>query len=75
MEAVAKPDRYPDYVASYGSAYWWVEMVYMSADGLVARIMLNEDTGKFHVVKHDGERGKEFNDDINSSDEDATTKS
>jgi hypothetical protein len=65
MEAVVKPDRYPDHVTPYGSAYWWVEMIYVGANGVIARISLNEDTGKFHMVdERTGERGTSFNEEI-----------
>ena len=65
METIAAPDRSPDYVAPYGSAFWYAEMLYMNAlDSRIIRMQLNEDTGKFHVVKSDGTRGKQFIDDV-----------
>jgi hypothetical protein len=42
-KVAVKPDRTPDYVTTYGSAYWWQEMVYVGATGEVGRILIEED--------------------------------
>ena len=60
-----KPSREPDYVPSYGSAYWFNELIYMSgATGVIVKMGLNEDTGLFHVMTTDGKYGRPFNPDI-----------
>lgn len=63
MEPVEKPDRYPDHVTPVGTAFWWVEMVYMGRNNVMQRIVLNEDTGKFHLAI-EGVRGPELGDNV-----------
>lgn len=52
-----KPSRLPDYVTDYGSAFWWEEMVYMSATGSVRgisvvnnRLELSDNLGRHTVL-------------------------
>ena len=54
MESVVKPDRPPDHVTSYGSVFWWHEMIYMPATGGILAVGIEEDTGKLHVLGPDG---------------------
>ena len=63
MEAVAKPDYSPDYVTTYGSAYWWVLMVRMDAVGGFQRIAIDQETGDFYIVLSN-EKKKAFNSNI-----------
>ena len=46
-----KPDRSPDHVTTYGSAFWWDELVYMSATGTLRQIMLEAETGNMVLSK------------------------
>lgn len=64
MEAVVKPDRYPDYVASYGSAFWFAEMIYAGATGSVMKMMYDEDRGKLVALNSNGEPFRDFNPEI-----------
>lgn len=64
METVERPERPPDYVAGYGSAYWFREMIYMSAHGHVARIAFNEEQGRLYMMTSDGQYARDFAADI-----------
>lgn len=37
------PDRAPDFVTSYGSAYWWHEMIYIGAHGDKGKLLIEEN--------------------------------
>jgi len=53
-KVAVKPDRTPDYVTTYGSAYWWQEMVYVGATGEVGRIIWcnSESTNESHGERY-----------------------
>jgi hypothetical protein len=86
LDAV-KPNREPDYVASYGSMFWWHEMVYISGLG-EGRMKLKYDgdsgvlyAGKKALAPDMAEKYRywlygAFEEAIlNAGDEDTTTKS
>lgn len=50
-EPFEKPTRGPDFMFSYGSAFWWEEMVYLSAIGLWSNIHRDQDSGALYVVQ------------------------
>lgn len=50
MEAILKPDRAPDYVAPYGSAFWWHEMVYMGGNGHMAKMWFDGENNTLYMV-------------------------
>ena len=58
METLKKPDREPDHVTSYGSAYWWQEMVYLGATGHLAKMVFDGELGALFILYEDGSHGK-----------------
>ena len=58
METVELPTRPPDYIAPYGSAYWWREMIYKGATGTVARIQIDEFDEQMYLLDHNGKKTK-----------------
>jgi hypothetical protein len=60
---VARPDRLPDHVTHYGSAFWWNEMVYMGGDGSLGSMKIDEDTGKL-MLHYNGGRVRELSPDV-----------
>lgn len=48
---VTKPDRPPDFVTHYGSAFWWAELVYQGADGYLAKICVDQNDGSFFILR------------------------
>ena len=43
MDAITKPDRMPDHITTYGSMFYWHEMIYVGATGQTAKIIIGED--------------------------------
>jgi len=50
MEVVEKPSRLPDHVETYGSAFWWQEMVYVGGTGFVAKMRYDGENNKLYMV-------------------------
>jgi hypothetical protein len=51
-----KPSRGPDYVTSYGSAFWWEEMIYQAAFGEIKKMSISGDDGKLIIKDNDKPR-------------------
>jgi hypothetical protein len=48
-EKAIKPDRAPDFIASYGSCFWFEENVYMNALGELFEMRTDQESGTLHV--------------------------
>lgn len=65
METITKPDRLPDHIESYGSAYWWQEMVYVGGNGHIAKMRYDGDNSKLYMIGGgDGKMDRAFADNI-----------